>query len=204
MRLTAGPGPAAVLPLSAGIRFAPAGLASTLTPIQWMKVTNIRMEASRSRGPGKAQPTERVVKNDLEHVLLLRKPGGYRRPTPEQEVLSRISTDDYARWFAPVWTDVSGQLRRDHPAPFPLEVPRRLIRMFSFAGDVVLDPFAGTGTTALAALEAGRHSVSVEVEPGYVDLLEARIRAHPVAAGWQVIRRVGERPGAGYAVVSGR
>src|ERR1051325_8796967 len=70
-------------------------------------------------------------------------------------------------WFSPVWTDVTGQLRRDHPAPFPLEVPRRLIRMFSFAGDIVVDPFAGTGTTALAALEVGRSSISVEIEPAY-------------------------------------
>jgi len=79
------------------------------------------------------------------------------------------------RWFAPVWTDVTGQLRRDHPAPFPIEVPHRLIRMFSFVGDTVVDPFAGTGTTACAAFETGRNSISVEVEPSYIDLIEQRL-----------------------------
>jgi modification methylase len=128
-------------------------------------VANIKLEASRSaRYLGKPNLPNGVVKNDLEHILFFRKPGGYRKPTEEMEKRSFIPTDDYARWFAPVWTDVTGQLRRDHPAPYPLEVPRRLIRMCSFAGDTVVDPFAGTGTTALAALETGRNSVSVEIE----------------------------------------
>jgi DNA modification methylase len=92
------------------------------------------------------------------------------------ERCSFIDKDDYARWFSPVWSDVTGQLRRDHPAPYPIEIPRRLIRMFSFAGDIVVDPFGGTGTTALAALETGRNSISVEIEPKYVDLIEKRLR----------------------------
>ena len=70
---------------------------------------------------------------------------------------------------------MTGQLRRDHPAPYPVEIPRRLIRMFSFMGDTVIDPFAGTGTTAIAAMEASRHSVSVEIEPSYIDLIEKRL-----------------------------
>ena len=110
-----------------------------LTPIRWLKVANITLEASHSsRFLGKPNLPNGVVKNDLEHILFFRKPGGYRKPTPEMEKASRLSTDDYARWFSPIWTDVSGQLRRDHPAPYPIEVPRRLIRMFSFAGDTVL------------------------------------------------------------------
>jgi DNA modification methylase len=97
------------------------------------------------------------------------------------EAASRIETDDYIRCFAPVWTDITGQLRRDHPAPFPIEIPRRLIRMFSFAGDTVVDPFAGTGTTALAAMETERHSVSVEVDLGYISSIETRLTTsdHP-------------------------
>lgn len=64
---------------------------------------------------------------------------------------------------------------QDHPAPYPLELANRLVRMFSFAGDAVLDPFAGTGTTALAAMHAGRSSVSYEVERRYLDLIKARL-----------------------------
>ncbi|MGH9067720.1 MAG: DNA-methyltransferase [Acidimicrobiales bacterium] len=166
-----------VLPLSADIQVRARHLGfDNLTPIRWLKVANIALEASRSaRFLGKPNLPNGVVKNDLEHILLLRKPGGYRKPTARQEQESFISTDDYARWFSPVWTDVGGQLRRDHPAPYPVEVPRRLIRMFSFVDDVILDPFSGTGTTAVAAMEAGRHSVSIDIEPGYLDLMEDRL-----------------------------
>jgi site-specific DNA-methyltransferase (adenine-specific) len=167
-----------VLPLSADIQVRARRLGfDNLTPIRWLKVANITMEASRSsRFLGKPNLPNGVVKNDLEHILLLRKPGGYRSPTPEQEDRSKIPTEDYARWFSPVWTDVRGQLRRDHPAPYPVEVPRRLIRMFSFVGDTVVDPFSGTGTTALAAAETGRSSISVEVVPRYVELTLVRLR----------------------------
>src|SRR5579862_4165179 len=119
-----------VLPLSADIQVRARRLGfDNLTPIRWLKVANITLEASRSsRYLGKPNLPNGIIKNDLEHILLLRKPGGYRSPTPEQEARSRIATEDYARWFSAVWTDVGGQLRRDHPAPYPLEVPRRLIR----------------------------------------------------------------------------
>ena len=166
-----------VLPLSADIQVRARRLGfDNLTPIRWMKVANITLEASSStRFLGKPNLPNGVVKNDLEHILFLRKPGGYRKPTARQEKLSHISTDDYARWFTAVWADVTGQVRRDHPAPYPVEIPRRLIRMFSFVGDTVVDPFAGTGTTTLAAIETGRHSVAVEIEPSYIDLIRKRL-----------------------------
>ncbi len=167
-----------VLPLSADIQVRARRLGfDNLTPIRWLKVANINLEASRSsRFLGKPNLPNGIVKNDLEHILLLRKPGGYRSPTPEQEARSRIENEEYFRWFAPVWSDVSGQLRRDHPAPYPVEIPRRLIRMFSFVGDTVVDPFSGTGTTAVAAIETGRNSVSVELVPAYVARTADRLR----------------------------
>jgi DNA modification methylase len=173
-----------VLPLSADIQVHGRALGfDVLTPIRWLKVANIKMEASNSsRFLGKPNLPNGVIKNDLEHILFLRKPGGYRKPTPEMEERSRISTEEYSQWFTPIWT-VSGASTRDHPAPFPKEIAARLIRMFSFAGDVVLDPFAGTGTTSLAALEAGRHSVGVEIEPKYLDIIERRLGQIPLAGG---------------------
>jgi DNA modification methylase len=166
-----------VLPLSSDIQIQARRLGfDILTPIRWLKVSNIKLEASRSsRFLGKPNLPNGIVKNDLEHILFFRK-AGYRKPTVEMERLSRISTDDYARWFSPVWADVTGQMRRHHPAPFPVEIPRRLIRMFSFAGDTVLDPFGGTGSTAVAALELDRNSVSVEIEPQYVALMADRLQ----------------------------
>ena len=68
------------------------------------------------------------------------------------EQASFIPTEDNARWFRTIWDDIPGASLRNHPAPFPLEIPSRLLRMFSFRGDTVLDPFLGTGTTTLAAI----------------------------------------------------
>ncbi|TVQ54485.1 MAG: site-specific DNA-methyltransferase [Rhodobacteraceae bacterium] len=166
-----------VLPLAADLqsRSRRFGL-DNLTPIRWLKVANVKMEASRSsRFLGKPNLPNGVIKNDIETIIFLRKKG-YRKPTPEMENLSRIPTDEYVKLFAPIWTDVKGQLRRDHPAPYPVEIPARLIRMFSFVGDTVLDPFAGTGTTAFAAGALGRNSINVEIEERYVALMRARLQ----------------------------
>ncbi len=186
-----------MLPLSADIQVRGRALGfDVLTPIRWQKVANIRLEASRSsRFLGKPNLPNGIVKNDLEHILFLRKPGGYRKPTPEQERLSRIETEEYSALFSPVWTNVTGQQRKDHPAPYPVEIPRRLIRMFSFAGDTVIDPFAGTGSTAVAAIETARHSISVEIEPKYVDQIETRlVKTGSVVADIRVIRNADAPP----------
>ncbi len=179
-----------VLPLSADIQVRARKLGfDNLTPVRWQKVANIKLEASRSsRFLGKPNLPNGVVKNDLEHILLLRKPGGYRSPTEEQQRLSFIPTEEYGKLFAPVWTDVTGQLRTAHPAPYPVEVPRRLVRMFSFVGDTVVDPFSGTGSTALAAMELGRNSISVEIDPDYVELTEKRLRGSELTASLTVQR----------------
>jgi site-specific DNA-methyltransferase (adenine-specific) len=109
-----------------------------------------------------------IIKNDIEYILMLRKPGGYRKPSDEQRRLSKISKEDHAKWFRSFWTDVPGASTREHPAPFPLELAYRLVRMFSFTGDTVLDPFVGTGTTLLAAVRCNRSSIGIEIEPKYV------------------------------------
>jgi len=180
-----------VLPLSADLQVRARNLGfDCLTPIRWYKVANISLECSRSsRYLGKPNLPNGIVKNDVEHILFFRKPGGYRKPTREMETRSFIATEDYVRWFTPIWTDVTGQQRREHPAPYPTEVPRRLIQMFSFVGDTVVDPFAGTGTTAIAALETGRNSVSVEIEPAYVDLIEKRLHESKLTGQIEILRK---------------
>jgi DNA modification methylase len=179
-----------ILPLSADIQVQARRVGfDNLTPIRWQKVANMKLEASNSgRYLGKPNLPNGIIKNDLEHILFFRKPGGYRKPTPEMEAGSRIETDDYVRYFAPVWTDVTGQLRKDHPAPYPIEIPRRLIKMFSFAGDTVVDPFGGTGTTAIAAMETRRNSVSVEIDPGYVTAMETRLLTSGLPGVVEILR----------------
>lgn len=167
-----------VLPLAADIqvRSRKTGL-DVLTPIIWLKVANITLEASRSsRFLGKPYLPGGVIKNDRETIVMLRKPG-YRKPTADMEARSRISKEDYFRWFTPIWADITGASTKYHPAPYPLEIPRRLICMYSFAGDTVVDPFAGLGTTARAAALTGRHSISFEIEPAYHDAAVKRFLA---------------------------
>ena len=96
-----------------------------------------------------------------------RKPGGYRKPSVAARVLSLISAENHQKWFQQIWTGVTGASTRRHPAPYPVEVAERLIRMFSFVGDTVLDPFMGTGSTNLAAARCGRNSVGIEVNADY-------------------------------------
>ena len=103
-----------------------------------------------------------------------RKPGGYRKPTEAMRDASRISKPDFSKWFQQFWT-LTGASTREHPAPFPLELANRLVRMFSFVGDTILDPFAGTGTTLVAALKAERNSIGVEIDPAYFEMAKARL-----------------------------
>ena len=104
-----------------------------------------------------------------------RKPGGYRTPQDSARILSVISAKDYQKWFQQIWNGVTGASTKDHPAPYPVELAERLIRMFSFVGDTVLDPFMGTGTTALAASKWGRNSVNFEIDADYLRFAAKRL-----------------------------
>jgi len=147
-----------------------------LNPIIWHKISNAQYEVDNgSKFLGKPYEPNAIIKNDIEFILMQRKPGGYRKPTSEQRRLSRIPKAEFSEWFRQFWT-MSGASTRSHPAPFPLQLASRLVRMFSFVEDTVLDPFCGTGTTMLAAMKFGRNSVGVEIDPDYARLAAKRLR----------------------------
>ena len=138
-----------------------------LNPIIWHKISNATYEVNNgTKFFGKPYEPNAIIKNDIEFILMQRKPGGYRQPTKEQREMSMIEKDDYNKWFQQFW-NISGASTKLHPAPFPFELAYRLVRMFSFWGDTVLDPFCGTGTTMLAAMESGRNSIGIEIDPDY-------------------------------------
>jgi DNA modification methylase len=118
-----------------------------------------------------------VIKNDIEYILMLRKAGGYRKPSRAARLLSVISDPNHKKWFQQIWHDITGESTKDHPAPFPLTLAMRLVRMFSFAGDTVLDPFMGTATTNLAAAQSGRNSIGLEIDPHYFAFAKDRLLA---------------------------
>jgi DNA modification methylase len=146
-----------------------------LNPIIWHKISNASYEVSNgSKFLGKPYEPNAIIKNDIEFILMQRKPGGYRKPTEEQRRLSMISKENFNKWFQQFWT-ITGASTREHPAPFPFELASRLVQMFSFTGDTVLDPFSGTATTMVAALKHGRNSIGVELDPDYCQLAATRL-----------------------------
>lgn len=138
-----------------------------LNPIVWYKIANASYEVPNgSKFLGKPYEPNAIIKNDMEFILMQRKPGGYRKPTEAQRKASRIKKEEFNQWFQQIWK-IPGASTKNHPAPFPLELAMRLVRMFSFAGDTVLDPFCGSGTTMIAALRTGRNSIGVEIDSEY-------------------------------------
>lgn len=148
-----------------------------LAPIIWYKIANAAYEVERGGGGflGKPYEPNAIIKNDVEFVLMLRKPGGYRKPTQAQRNRSRLTKEQYQEWFRQIWT-LTGASTREHPAPYPVELANRLVRMFSFAEDTVLDPFLGTGSTSLAAMRSGRNSIGVEIDPTYFSATVRRLK----------------------------
>jgi len=146
-----------------------------LNPIIWHKISNAKYEVENgSKFLGKPYEPNAIIKNDIEFILMQRKPGGYRQPTLEQRRQSMIAKNEFDEWFVQFWR-MTGASTREHPAPFPVELAYRLVRMFSFTGDTVLDPFVGSGTTMLAAMRAGRNSVGVDIEPKYLRMARKKL-----------------------------
>ncbi len=169
-----------VMPLHADIQVRARRLGlDCLTPILWQKIANGATEAEGNGASfyGKPYQPGAIVKNDVEYILFLRKGGHYRSPSTLQRVLSMLTKEEMQSWLRSSWADIRGtSTRNGHPAPYPVELAERLIRLYSFAGDKVLDPFAGTGSTALAALAVGRNSVSNEIEPRYLRMAHDKLR----------------------------
>jgi modification methylase len=148
-----------------------------LNPIIWHKIANASYEVSNgSKFLGKPYEPNAIIKNDMEFILMQRKPRGYRQPSGEQREGSRISKEDFDRWFQQIW-NITGASTKHHPAPFPLELATRLVRMFSFTGDTVLDPFCGSGTTMVAAMRNGRNSIGVAIDNEYCRMAARYLKA---------------------------
>lgn len=148
-----------------------------LAPIIWHKIANAVYEVEGAGGfLGKPYEPNAVIKNDIEFILMQRRPGAYRKPAVPTRVMSVIPEELQRKWFQQIWTGLTGASTRHHPAPYPVELAERLIRMFSFVGDVVLDPFIGTGTTSIAAARCGRNSIGIEVDSEYFQAALRRLR----------------------------
>jgi site-specific DNA-methyltransferase (adenine-specific) len=130
--------------------------------------------ASPSTAWGSWLSASNPVLRDVHEYILVFSKTGFRRPKGNRE--DTLLKDDFLTWTKSVWEFPAVQARKiGHPAPFPVELPYRCIQLFSFKGDVILDPFAGSGTTCLAAKQAGRRFVAYEIDPDYCRLAETRL-----------------------------
>ena len=173
-----------------------------LNPIIWYKISNATFEIENgTKFLGKPYEPNAIIKNDIEFILMERKPGGYRKPTEQQRRLSKLTKQEYDQWFRQIWT-LSGASTKVHPAPFPLELAFRLVRMFSFVGDTVLDPFCGSATTMLAAMKCGRNSIGIEVDSTYCELAARRLKAENASLFSAGTLRLKEAPAGSAQTIS--
>lgn len=131
--------------------------------------------ASASTAWGSWQSASNPTLRDVHEYILVFSKGSFRRARPESRE-DTITKEEFLEFTKSVWSFASESARKiGHPAPYPVELPYRLIQLYTFAGEVVLDPFMGSGQTALAALKSRRHFVGYEINEDYLTLAEKRI-----------------------------
>ena len=142
--------------------------------IIWQKTTTMNTTGGASIMGSYPNPRNGIVKLDFEYILLFKKQGNAPKPTQEQKVNSVMTNEEWNTYFNGHWY-FSGAKQDKHLAMFPEELPHRLIKMFSFPNEIVLDPFMGSGTTALAAKNLGRDSVGYEINSEFIPIIEEKI-----------------------------
>jgi site-specific DNA-methyltransferase (adenine-specific) len=144
--------------------------------IIWQKVTTCNTTGGATIMGSFPYPRNGIVKIDYEFILLFKKPGKGPEPSPDAKEKSKLSTEEWNEYFYGHW-NFPGERAIGHLAPFPEELPRRLIRMFSFVGETVLDPFLGSGTTSVAAMKLERQSIGYEVNPAFEPIIRERLES---------------------------
>jgi len=143
--------------------------------IIWQKKTTMNTTGGAVVMGSFPYPPNGVVEIDYEFILIFRKEGRRRVPKDVKE-RSRLTKEEWKNYFSGHW-NFGGARQINHEAVFPEELPRRLIKMFSFSGDTVLDPFAGSGTTLKVALELGRKAIGYEINPDFLQIIKSKVGA---------------------------
>lgn len=157
------------------IRFCEAVGFDFMGQIIWQKATTMNTTGGGAVMGSFPYPRNGIVKLDFEYILLFKKQGNAPKPTSEQKAQSAMTNEEWNTYFNGHWY-FNGAKQNKHLAMFPEELPKRLIKMFSFPEDTVLDPFMGSGTTAAVANTLGRNSIGYEINPDFIPLIQERIK----------------------------
>jgi site-specific DNA-methyltransferase (adenine-specific) len=139
----------------------------------WRKIGNCNSSGGSIMMGSYGFPRNGYTKINYEYIHRFRKAGNDPKVSKERKKLSRIGKNEWKLFFNDIW-EICGSKNNDHPASFPLEIPKRLIKMFSFVGDKVLDPFLGSGTTMKACRQLKRNSVGIELNKNYLKTIKKR------------------------------
>ena len=142
--------------------------------IIWQKATTMNTSGGGAIMGSFPYPRNGILKMDYEFILLFKKLGNAPKPTMEQKKASEITKEEWNQYFSSHW-NFNGVKQYGHIAMFPEELPKRLIKMFSFVGETVLDPFAGSGTTSLAAKHLGRNSIGYEINKEFEPFIREKL-----------------------------
>lgn len=142
--------------------------------IIWQKVTTCNTTGGASIMGSYPYPRNGVIKIDYEFILIFKKIGKPPKVSKEIKENSKLSNKEWKKYFNGHWK-FPGVRQKEHKAMFPIELPKRLIKMYSFVGDTILDPFLGSGTSSLAARELKRNSVGYEINPKFREIINKKV-----------------------------
>lgn len=148
--------------------------------IIWQKTTTMNTSGGGAIMGSFPYPRNGILKMDYEFILLFKKLGNAPKPTPQQKAASEMTKEEWSQYFSSHW-NFNGVKQMGHIAMFPEELPKRLIKMFSFAGETVFDPFAGSGTTSLAAKHLGRNSIGYEINKEFAPIIKDKLCSEQIS-----------------------
>lgn len=148
--------------------------------IIWQKTTTMNTSGGGAIMGSFPYPRNGILKMDYEFILLFKKLGNAPKPTPQQKAASEITKEEWSQYFSSHW-NFNGVKQMGHIAMFPEELPKRLIKMFSFVGETVFDPFAGSGTTSLAAKHLGRNSIGYEINKEFAPIIKDKLCSEKIS-----------------------
>ena len=143
----------------------------------WQKVTTTNTTGGATIMGSFPYPRNGILKIDYEFILIFKKQGKAPKPDVDQKNTSAMTKDEWNTYFSGHW-NFAGEKQKSHLAMFPQELPARLIKMFAFTGDTVLDPFLGSGTTSLAARNLGRNSIGYEINENFVEIIKGKLNVN--------------------------